>query len=120
MHPLLSTMALSVILAIIFVASLAWLYTSRPPKGFPPTPGLTLPFMGHAYLLGADAEAGFSKLRQKLGDIFGLNFGPNPTVVMCDFDSLQEAMSKEGLLARPKFFSGVRKCNLPDGSASGN
>lgn len=112
-------MTLTVFLAVIFVLSLFWLYLSRPPRRFPPTPGLSLPFMGHAYLLGADADAGLSKLRKKLGDIFGLNFGPNPTVVICDLDSLQEAMSKEGLLDRPSFFSGARKCNLPDGSASG-
>ena len=115
-----NVMAFTGFLTAILLACIVWLYVSRLPRGFPPSPWLSLPLIGHAYLLGTNADRGFSRLRSRLGNIFGLSFGPNPMVVVSDLPSLQEAMSKDGLLDRPGVFSGARKSNLPDGSAPGN
>ncbi len=83
---------LAALLAIVLVAlALHWVWvTTRPPKDFPPCPRFPLPVVGDALSLGKNIIAGFERLRRKHGDVYGLYLGRERTVVVSDFELVQE------------------------------
>ena len=72
-----------------------FLKSSRQPKNFPPGPRKPLPLIGDAYLLGGNLYKGFEKFREEFGPAVGLYLGPQRTVVLNDFDLIQEAFQKD-------------------------
>ena len=92
---------LLVIALFTLVLILYWITITRPPKNFPPGPSFPpLPILGHAHLLGKDANIGFCRLRDKYGDIYQLQLGPERAVVLNDFTTIQEVMAKDVFSAR--------------------
>ncbi len=54
----------------VVVFYLCWLYLTRPPPDYPPTPPIRLPIFGHIHYLmgyGSDPNVGFDKVFQKYG-----------------------------------------------------
>ena len=83
------------LLVTLIVMFLAWFWkTSQHSKKFPPGPRCPVPVLGDAYVLGDDLEKGFKKLILKHGKICGLWLGPQRTVVVADFEILQEVLNK--------------------------
>ena len=82
------------IIVFILVLGIIWYIRScRHPKYFPPGPRLPLPLIGDAYVLGKDYNIGFTSLIRKHGKIVGLWLGSNRTVLISDFDILQEILN---------------------------
>ena len=54
----------------------------------------TISFAGDAYVLGKETEKGFKNLIRKYGKICGFWLGPQRTVVVADFEILQELLNK--------------------------
>ncbi len=84
-------------IVLVFVIILGLVYyikSSQHPERFPPGPRAPLPVLGDAYLLGQDFIHAFKGLRKKYGDVFGMWLGPRRGVVVCDFDNMQELLSK--------------------------
>ncbi len=71
---------------------LYWLST-RHPKGFPDGPRLPLPIVGDGLLVGSNFIEGFERLRQKYGEVVGLYMGPFRSVIVSDYDLIQEVGS---------------------------
>ena len=44
-----------------------------------------LPILGHAYTLGAKPMHSLFRMQKKFGNIFRMDFGPIPTIVIADF-----------------------------------
>ena len=83
---------LCVFFAVIFFI---WYWKScQHPSNFPPGPRLPLPLLGDAYILGDDLEKGFKNLVLKHGNISGFWLGPDRTVIVSDFELLQELLNK--------------------------
>ncbi len=86
-------MLAALLVAIVLVAlALHWVsVTTRPPcKDFPPGPRFPLPVVGDAISLGKNIIAGFERLRLVHGDVYGLYLGRERTVVVSDFELVQE------------------------------
>ncbi len=66
--------ALLLCLAAVAVWYFHYLW-SRYPKGFPPHPAISIPFIGDVLNLGQGMTTGFGKFRQKYGDVFGFLLG---------------------------------------------
>ncbi len=81
-------------LLILFATGvfLYWL-SFRHPKGFPDGPRFPLPIVGDALEVGSNFVEGFERLRQKYGEVVGLYFGPYRSVIVSDFDLIQEVGS---------------------------
>jgi cytochrome P450 family 2 subfamily J len=99
---------------IILTATLAayWVLVKpfKHPKGFPPGPRMTLPFIGDALAVKGNNVLGFRRLRKIYGDIFGGWLGNSRFVVVNNMELIQEAGSQETLIARPfvEFMSSER------------
>ena len=74
---------------------------SARPANFPPGPSVSLPLVGHSYLLGSDILVGLEKLSVQYGDVFSLDFGPLRSIVLNGYDVIQEAMTQDALAGRP-------------------
>ena len=82
------------IIVFILVLGIIWYFKScSHPKDFPPGPRMPLPFIGDAYVLGKDYNIGFTSLIRKYGKSVGLWLGSNRTVLVSDFDILQEILN---------------------------
>ncbi len=95
----------------IFAALLVlywFLVATRHPKDFPPGPRFTLPVLGNALSLGADISAGFERLRRRYGDVYGLFVAKDRSVVVSDFELLQEVGSSPNYVNRQNFLSAAR------------
>ncbi len=80
------------ILALVAIAIVYWFFVAvKHPKGFPNGPRFTLPVIGDSLAIGKDLAPGLDKLREKYGEVMGLFVGPFRTVVISDFDLIQEA-----------------------------
>ena len=51
-------------------------------------------------MAGSSRTAGFETMRQKYGDIYSMLFGQRRTIVISDFDLIQEMGAKEELSDR--------------------
>ena len=61
----------------------------------------SLPLIGHMYRLGTTPIESLHAQKKRFGDIFRLDSGPWPTVWLCDYDQITDAMKKEVFSARP-------------------
>ncbi|XP_039274009.2 uncharacterized protein LOC120347963 [Styela clava] len=68
---------------------------SKRPKNFPPGPR-GIPFLGAAPLIGNRPEITFSEWRKTYGDIIGFRLGMSHTVVLNNYELIQEALVKHG------------------------
>ncbi len=81
------------ILILVFIAIYCYsvVYGSRGPLYIlPPGPILRLPILGNALQVGTNLSKGFNRMRQQYGDIFALYIGKRRTVVVSDYDLIQE------------------------------
>nr|AIL94130.1 cytochrome P450 CYP3032C1 [Tigriopus japonicus] len=110
---------LHVFFAVTCVLALIWWYKNyTQPKGFPNGPSFALPFIGHGYRLGNSIIKSYHRFRGEYGDIFGLFLGSSRTIILNDFDSIQESGFHEDFMDRPKFLAGL-KGTLSDGGEPG-
>ncbi|XP_050392980.2 cytochrome P450 2B19 isoform X1 [Patella vulgata] len=84
-----------------------WLL-SRKPRGIPPGPRFTLPFVGDLLFLegGGDVRVATRQLRKKYGDIFSVYFGPKLFIFINGYDLIKEALVKRAdeFTNRPPMF----------------
>lgn len=85
-------------LAVTTVPLILWLFLRRktysPP--LPPSPGVSLPIIGHLHLLKKDHKESFREFRKKLGDVYSLQFGNKLVVVLSGYDTIKEAFKTKG------------------------
>ncbi len=60
-----------------------------------PSPFLSLPFVGHGYLLGNEQNKKMMEFQKKYGDVFRFDIGSYPTVVLCSYKLTRDAFTKE-------------------------
>ena len=85
------------ILSAVFVLLLVKKYLDNLKYGDVPGPSamLSLPLIGHGYLLGDDPAAALDRLRRKYGPVFRFDIGDDPTVVIADYAVLHEAFKRD-------------------------
>ncbi len=83
---------------------LYWFFVvKRHPKGFPPGPRTwTMPLVGDSLTIGKNRAKGLERLRKLYGDVYGLWYGPLRTVVVCDYETIQEVGQSPDLVDRPQ------------------
>ena len=88
-------------LGIITILLLSLLYIKRllylaKWNHFPgPSTWTSIPWIGHAYLLGSDPTTTLFKLQEKYGNVFRLDILGFPTVIICGFEGSTETYKKE-------------------------
>lgn len=65
-----------------------------------PSPFLSLPIIGHGYLLGDDAPEALMRCQEKYGDIFRFDLGSWPTVFLCRHSLIANAFKMEAFSGR--------------------
>ena len=65
-----------------------------------PSPWLSLPLIGHGYMLGKRPADKLLELQRKYGDIFRLDLGKAPTVIICKYGLAKEAFFKDAFNGR--------------------
>ena len=82
-------------LIVLFLTMLIFTYPRRP-KGIPNGPML-VPVFGNLFSLASkDPMDAFAKLRAKYGDVYGIFFGQELTVVLSGYEVIHEALVKRG------------------------
>lgn len=82
-------------LVVVFVTMIVFAYPRRP-AGIPDGPWL-VPVLGNLLSLASrDPMAAFGKLREKYGDVYGIFFGRELTVVLNGYEVIHEALVKRG------------------------
>ncbi len=95
---------LAFVAIFLTVLTLYWfLVASKHPAGFPPGPGWALPLLGNAADIGTNLMEGFGNLRKKYGSVYGLFVGQERTIVVSDFDLIQEVGSNLDFVNRQFF-----------------
>ena len=89
-------MSAAIYLIVILLVLIVYRYwrSWKHPDNFPPGPRRPLPIFGDAYILGKDSANGFYSLHKKYGKVFGMWLGQNQTVVVSDFELLQDILNK--------------------------
>ncbi|XP_077487746.1 cytochrome P450 2J4-like [Amblyomma americanum] len=82
-------------------------------RDLPPGPR-GMPLFGYLPFMPKDGHRGIERLRQKYGNVFGLQLGGRYVVFLCDFASVKEALSQDALLSRPEEFP----INVDEGAES--
>ncbi len=99
----LKKMILEIVIACVSFVLYWFLVALRPPPKYPPGPRFsTLPFVGNALIVGKSFAECYNRLRAKYGDVFSMYYGPYRTVVVCDYDLLQEVGASADLVYRPQ------------------
>ncbi len=65
-----------------------------------PSPMLSLPLVGHSYLLGSDPISKLMEYRRRYGDMFRLDIGADPTIILCTQELTLEALRREDFNGR--------------------
>ncbi len=91
------------IFLLVALAAYWFLVASKHPEGFPSGPRWSLPIIGNALDIGSNTMAGFENLRRKYGNVFGLFLGSDRTIVVSDFDLIQEVGSNPDFQNRQDF-----------------
>lgn len=77
----------------LLISTLFW--CSRKPKNLPPSPGISLPIIGHLYLLVANNSGKqFKEWGDKIGRIFILQMGTTTYIVLNDFQLIKNLTIK--------------------------
>ncbi|XP_059158410.1 cytochrome P450 2U1-like [Physella acuta] len=96
LEELLSTLPTWAWLVVVLI-SLVWWYNHKPaPPNYPPSPGLSLPLIGHLYLMEKDPRKNFRQWARTLGGAFSLKMGTAPFVVLNKYELIHEALVKQG------------------------
>ena len=61
----------------------------------------SIPLLGHAYRLGSDPIGNLYKYQKQFGNIFRMDIGKFPTVIICNYKDAQEVYKKEEFSGRP-------------------
>ena len=90
------------LLALVVTAYLAKRYLSNLKYGDfdGPSPWLSFPLIGHGYLLGDRPPQKLREFQKKYGDIFRLDIGDAPTIMICKYGLVKEAFAKEAFSGR--------------------
>ncbi|XP_067829664.1 cytochrome P450 1A1 [Heptranchias perlo] len=83
-------------------------HRNKVPKGLKKPPGPpTLPLIGHGLALGANPHLTLTALSEKYGDIFQIQIGTRPVLVLSGLDTLKQALIKQGdeFSGRPSLYS---------------
>lgn len=89
------------LLALLAYFLLTRLASKRKYSDFPgPSPFLSLPIIGHGYLLGSDPLAKLIEFRRRYGDVFRLDIGNQPTIFLGTNNLMAEAFRKEAFSGR--------------------
>ncbi|XP_059158387.1 cytochrome P450 2U1-like [Physella acuta] len=82
---------------VVVLISLVWWYNHKPaPPNYPPSPGLSLPLIGHLYLMEKDPRKNFRQWARTLGGAFSLKMGTAPFVVLNKYELIHGALVKQG------------------------
>ncbi|XP_052770159.1 cytochrome P450 2C15-like isoform X1 [Mya arenaria] len=93
------------LLTLAFSLICRQLMTTKKKDRLPPSPGIAIPVLGHFYLLDEDLRITFKRMRKTCGDIFFIQFGSIPTVVISSYSNIKDGfMSSNMFLARPRLF----------------
>ncbi|KAL3813651.1 hypothetical protein ACJIZ3_014919 [Penstemon smallii] len=92
----------------LFLLVLAFKFSSKRKLKLPPSPFLTLPLLGHLYLLKLPLQQTYHKLSTKLGPIFSLRFGNRLIVVVSSPNLAEECFTKNDIVLanRPRLIIG--------------
>ncbi|KAK9949986.1 hypothetical protein M0R45_005493 [Rubus argutus] len=87
----------------IFVFLLIFLQVFSPSKkrrypNLPPSPSLSLPILGHLYLLKPPIHRTFHRISQKHGPVFALWFGSRRVVIVESSSAVQECFTKNDVV----------------------
>jgi len=103
----------------VFVCALTWILKYlRYQSKWNHIPGYSgwnsLPFIGHMHYVGKEPVERLNECNKKFGDIFRLDAGPWPTVWLCNYKEITEAMKKDVFSDRPYHlnFPGVFRTSL--------
>ena len=82
-----------------------------------PSPWLSLPLVGHAHLLAGDVDAGdiLRGFHRRFGDIFRFDLGSAPTVYLCDYATVAEALKMEAFNGRTQLDDATAKAITKQG-----
>ncbi|XP_044135480.1 cytochrome P450 1A1 [Bufo gargarizans] len=96
----------SVIFSIVFL--LIKSYSKNVPKGTKPLPGPTpWPLIGNLLSIGKNPHISLSKMNETYGDVFQIQIGTKPVLVLNGLETLRQALLKQGdvFSARPDLFT---------------
>ncbi|XP_071116550.1 cytochrome P450 1A1-like [Haliotis cracherodii] len=66
-----------------------------------------LPILGHLPFLGDNPHLTFTKWRRQYGDVYQIQMGSWPSIVVCGMDLIKQALTQaDDVSGRPGFFSG--------------
>ncbi|XP_052768718.1 cytochrome P450 2C15-like [Mya arenaria] len=69
----------------------------------PPSPGAQIPVIGHFHLLDMDMRQPLKKLRKKCGDIYSLQMGSIPSVVISGYDAVKDGFKIQDLFTDRRY-----------------
>ncbi|KAK7822826.1 cytochrome p450 81e8 [Quercus suber] len=97
----------SLTLFLLFIAFKFILKTRRRAKHLPPSPP-SLPIIGHLHLVKKPLHRTFQALSQKYGNLFSLQFGTQPVVIVSSPSAVEECFTKNDIVLanRPPFILG--------------
>ncbi|KAJ4837282.1 hypothetical protein Tsubulata_050394, partial [Turnera subulata] len=80
----------------------------QPSKKLPPSPGLSLPIIGHLYLFKKPLHRTFAHLSEKYGPILFIRFGSRPVLLVSSPDAAEECFTKNDIIFanRPRLLAG--------------
>ena len=94
--PLASLSMTSWIMLLCLLLLTTWYMSTNPWLNLPPGPPV-LPVLGSVPFLGSkNFKKALLKLSKKYGDLYCLNLGATRTVVLCGYDTIKEALVKNG------------------------
>ena len=90
-----------ILFMIVVVLLLLWyLQTWTHPKNFPPGPRKPLPVVGDAYSFDKEVYKSFCDLSREYGDICGFWLGSRRTVVISNFEMIQDILNMHASTGR--------------------
>ncbi|XP_035826086.1 cytochrome P450 1A1-like [Aplysia californica] len=85
-----------VVATLTFLATYFMVFVRRDGVRSPPYPIIPLPFVGHLLRLDPDPRAQFRQWRKLYGDVFSLDLGRTPAVILNGYRVIKEALVKNG------------------------
>ncbi|KAM5565793.1 cytochrome P450 81Q32-like [Rosa sericea] len=83
-------------------------YLQKTNRQLPPSPGLSLPIIGHLYLFKKPIHKTLAKLSDKYGPIVYIKFGSRPVILVSSPSAVEECFTKHDVAFanRPKLLAG--------------
>ncbi|XP_059169543.1 cytochrome P450 2J4-like [Physella acuta] len=87
---------------------------TRKSKNLPPSPGISLPIIGHLYLLDAkNSRKKFKEWSQKLGPVFSLEMGKNIYIIVNNLELLKKVTVKQADTMAGRSTADLLSVNVP-------